>query len=146
MRGLSEHSIIIRGGSLRPTGGVFASPGDRGARGGVENDDFGVLFGFPATPGAENAISALVPTSPGSLQCRLARFSDGNATFFYSLFSVLGRAGHFRAIPRVAGFGATRLPGRGRRLRSHPPTCGRHGKGPSVSREGELGVSARSVG
>ena len=81
VRGLSEHSIIIRGGSFRSTGGVFASLGDRGARGGVENDDFGVLSGFPTAPGAENAISGRVPSSPGSLQRRLARFSDGNEIF-----------------------------------------------------------------
>ena len=70
----------------------FASLGDWGYRGGVENDDFGVLFGLPAAPGAENAISGHVPSSPGSLRGRLARCLDENENFFYCLFSVLGRA------------------------------------------------------
>ena len=47
----------------------------------VENDDFGVLFAFPTAPGAENAISGHVPSSPGSLRHRLVRFSDENENF-----------------------------------------------------------------
>ena len=54
VRGLSEHSIIIRGGSTRSTGAVVRFPGERGARGGVENRRFRRAFRVSDRPGGEN--------------------------------------------------------------------------------------------
>ena len=77
--------------------GAVRFPGDRGARGGVENDHFGMLSGVPTAPGARNTMSGNVPAAPGSLRRRLARLFYFCAGSVFSPRSFEGRAGHFRA-------------------------------------------------
>ena len=66
VRGLASTASLFRGCSLAPPV-EFASLAAGGPRGGVENGDFCMLSGLPPAPGAENAISGFVPTSPESL-------------------------------------------------------------------------------
>ena len=66
VRGLASTASLFRGCSLAPPV-EFASLAAGGARGRVENGGFCMLSGLPPAPGAENAISGLVPTSPESL-------------------------------------------------------------------------------
>ena len=90
-------------GSVFSTGAFTLPVGNLGARGGVENDDFRMLSGFPAAPGAENATSALVPTSPGPLQSRLERLPGGNAVSALSPRSFEVRASSYARYTRLAG-------------------------------------------
>ena len=101
-------------GSVFSTGAFTLPVGNLGARGGVEKDDFRMLSGFPAAPGARNAISGHVPTSPGSLRRRLARFPGGNAVSGFCPRSFEGGGCRVCRAAPISGFGAGYPPTRPR--------------------------------